>query len=234
MLPNKIVCSDEIEMMCLNKRSIPVHIELFKTIQSSNKEFANKMLTKLNCKLGGIPWSVVTTEVNVMTIGLHIWRDALDGTLYHGAFVASMDLRKNAEYFRLVFNNSNILIILLILSCSSCIFQHRNAEMLSVNLNSSLTKALNDFKKLNLVLPQTIIFYRIKSGAYNLEFAKKTEVIPLISAINKMYGNEKKHPQFSYIMVNKANNTRLFDNDVVYENPLPGTIVDDYITFSDR
>lgn len=102
VLPNKIVYSDEIQMMCLNKRSIPVHIELLKTIQCSDREFYNKILTKMNCKVGGIPWSIVIPDENVMTIGFHIWRDAADSTLYHGAFVASMDLRKNAEYYRLV------------------------------------------------------------------------------------------------------------------------------------
>lgn len=106
VLPNKIVYSDEIQMMCLNKRSIPVHIELLKTIQCSDNEFNNKILTKMNCKVGGIPWSIVIPDENVMTIGMHIWRNAADSTLYHGAFVASMDLRKNAEYYRLVLNQS--------------------------------------------------------------------------------------------------------------------------------
>ena len=108
VLPDKIIYSDEIELMCLNKRSIPVHIELLKTIKCSDEKddnlFTNKLLSKMNCKVGGIPWSVVIPFENVMTIGLHIWRDAVDNTLYHGAFVATMDLRKNAEYYRLDLN----------------------------------------------------------------------------------------------------------------------------------
>lgn len=106
--------------------------------------------------------------------------------------------------------------------------------MLSFNLNISLTKALKDFEALNKVLPQTIVFYRIKSGTYSLEFAKKIEVDPLISAMKEMYDKKQKLPHFSYIMVNKANNSRLFRKDNNYKNPLPGTIVDDFITFSDR
>lgn len=106
--------------------------------------------------------------------------------------------------------------------------------MLSFNLNISLTKALKDFKGRNKVLPQTIVFYRIKSGTYSLEFAKRIEVYPLISAMKEMYGKKNKLPKFSYIMVNKANNTRLFKKDINYKNPLPGTIIDDFITFSDR
>ena len=106
--------------------------------------------------------------------------------------------------------------------------------MLSFNLNVNMNKALVDFKKFNQVLPQTIVFYRIKSGTYNLAFAKKTEVDPLIIAIKEEYTEKKNQPQFSYIMVNKANNTRLFQKQNDYENPLPGTIVDDVITFSER
>lgn len=79
-----------------------------KTIKFSDtkdyKLLANNILTKMNCKVGGIPWTVVIPFPNVMTIGFHIWCDAADNTLYHGAFVATMDLRKNAEYYRLDLN----------------------------------------------------------------------------------------------------------------------------------
>lgn len=108
VLPNKIVHSNEIERMCLNQRSIPVHIELMETINCSNQtdydSLTIKLLTKLNCKIGGIPWTIVIDFPNVMTIGFHIWRDATNSTLYYGAFIVTMDLQKNAKYCRLVLN----------------------------------------------------------------------------------------------------------------------------------
>lgn len=97
-----------------------------------------------------------------------------------------------------------------------------------------MNKALEDFMNFNSVPPQTIVFYRIKSGTYNLDFARKTEIDPIISAIKSFYTKNNKLPRFSYIMVNKSINTRLFKKDQDFENPMPGTIVDDFITFSDR
>lgn len=116
----------------------------------------------------------------------------------------------------------------------SCIFQHKNADELSFNLNINMEKSLEYFKNVNHVLPNKIIFYRVKSGNYNLEFVKETEVVPLINAIKKIYTKKQELPHFSYIMVDKFNNTRLFKKDETHENPMPGTIVDDFITFSDR
>lgn len=97
-----------------------------------------------------------------------------------------------------------------------------------------MSKALEDFMHFNRVPPQTIVCYRMKSGSYNLDFVKKVEVDPLVSAIKSFYTKKKIIPNFSYIMVNKFNNTRLFKKDQDFENPVPGTIVDDFITFSDR
>jgi len=50
-----------------------------------------------------------------------------------------------------------------------------------------------------------------------------------------IYSNSRSKPQLAFIIINKKINTRIFSKERnSYENPLPGTVVDDVITLPER
>ena len=74
------------------------------------------------------------------------------------------------------------------------------------------------------------------------------EVTGIKSNINHVYTEKRPLPKFGFIVINKKTNTRIMQKNVGgnsrfqkpgsnnrnYENPLPGTVVDDVITLPER
>lgn len=148
----------------------------------------------------------------LMTVGFDVCHDAKDKRKSYGALVATMDLKKKVEFF-------------------SAVTAHTNGEELSNDLALNMRKALQQFREINNTLPTRICFYRVGEG--QIEHVLEHEVERLKKDFADIYQTAgiEAGPKFSYIIVNKRINTRLFMNA---QNPTPGTIVNDVITLPER
>jgi aubergine len=206
-------------------RSIPSQVILKKNTFSKKgpsglMSIATKVMIQIVCKLGGAPWMITLPVQGVMTIGFDVTHGKTSGTSYgtkspsFGAFVASMDLQKVVKYY-------------------SGIVEHRGGEEISGKLRPQVQQALATYMRFHNCLPNRIVFYRDGVGSGQMQAVIDTEIEAVKTAIKETYGSTP-FPPFTFIVVNKRLNTRIFlrKNDHV-ENPFPGTVVDDVITQPD-
>lgn len=203
------------------KRAIPTQVVVNRTLNPKKggvMSIATKVLIQMNCKLGGAPWMVKFPLSGVMTIGFDVTHDTKNKSNSFGAFVASMDLKKQVKYY-------------------SSVTSHRSGEELSNNLNLHLVQALKRFYQNHGALPDRVFFYRDGVGEGDIEYVFTQEVQQLTFKLAEIYEKRGggKNPMFSFIVVNKRINTRIFLNKGrIYDNPPSGTVVDNTITLPER
>ena len=102
-------------------------------------------------------------------------------------------------------------------------------------LNSILTECVDAYKSKNEYFPEQIILFRDGVGDGDLQYVYETELTQLNQGLMEYYEMEGfEPPKFTFIVVTKKINTRLFTNAPKPDNPPPGTIVDDVITLPER
>lgn len=150
----------------------------------------------------------------LMTFGYDVCHDPSDKAKSWGALVATMDLKQaNSEFF-------------------TALNSHRNGEELSNHLAENVCKAVNQFGRLNGVLPERIMFFRDGVGEGQIQYVHENEVNAIKNALKTVYESMgKPEVPFLYMIVTKRVNTRIFFDR---KNPDPGTCVDDVITFPER
>lgn len=175
---------------------------------------ATKVAIQMGCKLGGAPWHVKIPLGGLMTIGFDVARDSTDKKVSYGALVASTVFQNKVEYF-------------------SCVSKHKNGEEMVNHFGQNILKALHEYKKMTNVLPKQILIYRDGVGDGQLEFIQQTEIAQLRERLDNFYQGQPY--QLLFIVVAKRINTRLFlRTSREYDNPPPGTVVDDVITLPER
>ncbi|XP_063994744.1 piwi-like protein Siwi [Diachasmimorpha longicaudata] len=168
---------------------------------------ATKVAIQVNCKIGGIPWTVYIPLSGLMVVGYDVCHDTNKRGTDFGAMVASLDA-KLSRYF-------------------SAVSAHTSGEELSSHLATNMIKALEKYKEVNNgSLPSHIMIYRDGVGEGQIPFVVDHEVVNVQEAIRKYYGGLQP-VKLGYIIVNKRINTRFFAGT---SNPLPGTVVDDVVT----
>nr|XP_041631297.1 protein argonaute-3 isoform X3 [Drosophila kikkawai] len=106
---------------------------------------------------------------------------------------------------------------------SRAIVQTRGEEIVN-GLSASFEDALKLYEKRNGYLPESVVIYRDGIGDGQLNICSKYEIPQFESVCRDRI-------KISFIVVQKRINTRLFSkNDNNFDNPLPGTIVDNHIT----
>lgn len=205
-------------------RSIPTQIIVSKTMmkkigkEANLRSIASKVMIQINCKLGGAPWMINFPMSGCMAIGFDVTHDTKDRGMSYGAFVASFDLKKSVKYFS---------------ACSA----HRSGEEVSANISVHMVSALKAYSLEHGTLPDRIMFYRDGVGDGQIEYVHKMEVQSALTRIGEIYSKhgEGKFPKFSFIIVNKRLNTRIFLNQGSrVSNPMSGTVVDNTITLPER
>lgn len=210
-------------LTCVSK-AIPTQVIVSKTMMPKKgnmggvKSIATKIMIQLNCKLGGAPWMINFPLKGVMTIGFDVTHDTRDKSKSYGAFVASMDLKEGVEYF-------------------SAVSPHKNGAEMSSNISLHMVQALKTYYNRHGCLPERIFLYRDGVGDGQIEYIHAQEVKRLQDKITEIYYKAEpgKQPKFSFIIVNKRLNTRIFlnqGNRVL--NPPSGTVVDTTITLPER
>lgn len=172
------------------------------------KSICTKIGIQMNCKLGAIPWLLKLPLGGMMTVGFDVCHDTADKTKSFGALVASMDMRTSMRYF-------------------SAATPHKDGTELSANIKAKFSLALDAYKEEHGTLPAHIVFYRDGVGEGQLRHVYDVEVKQLRDLLQERDPNI----QFTFVIVCKRINTRIFKG---FENPAPGTVVDDVITLPER
>lgn len=172
------------------------------------KSICTKIGIQMNCKLGAVPWMLKLPLEGMMTVGFDVCHDKTEKAKSFGALVASMDMRKSMKYF-------------------SAASPHRDGTELSNDIAAHFKRALDAYKQEHGTLPLHIVFYRDGVGEGQLRYVYDVEVKQLRDLLKDADSNI----QFTFVVVCKRINTRIFKG---FENPAPGTIVDDVITLPER
>ncbi|XP_035708527.1 piwi-like protein Siwi isoform X2 [Folsomia candida] len=178
---------------------------------------ATKVVVQVNAKLGGEPWFVQIPLKKLMIVGFDVYHCGKRKGASVGAMVATTH-ETQAKYY-------------------STVSFHNSKEELSSNLCADMTKCMYAFQNVNKDLPDRIIMYRDGVGEGQLNFVFETEMRQIKQAMNQVYtAAGKALPKFSFIVVTKKINTRIFAQlgNGRIENPDAGTIVDDVITLPER
>lgn len=154
-----------------------------------------------------------------MTIGFDVNHNTKNKSESFGAFVASMDLKKNVKYY-------------------SSVMVHRDHNEIASNMETHIDGALKAYMNLQKSLPERIFFYRDGVGEGDIKMVYENEVLRIKDKLKAIYARfePEKEPKFSFIIVNKRINTRIFENEgkVRVKNPSSGTVIDDVITLPER
>lgn len=164
----------------------------------------------MNCKLGGTLWSVKIPFSKVMICGIDTYHDPKQKNKSVSAFVASLDEKYTRWYSRAT-------------------IQSKKEEFL-IGLCLSMTNSLNVYKERNGYLPDKIIIFRDGVGDGQLKICEEYEIPQVKDACTKAGINY--NPTFTFIVVQKRINTRIFaiNNKNEITNPLPGCVLDTQIT----
>jgi aubergine len=211
------------KLTCVN-RAIPTQVIVSKTMMPKKgnmggvKSIATKVMIQINCKLGGAPWMINFPLKGTMTIGFDVTHDTRDKSRSFGAFVATMDLKKQVAFF-------------------SAATPHKDGNECSTNIELQMVAAIKQFKNLHDALPERIFFYRDGVGDGQIHEVHTQEVTRLQDKLVALYNRfaEGRAPKFTFIIVNKRLNTRIFVNQGSrVANPVSGTVVDNTITLPER
>lgn len=195
--------------------AIPSQMVLAKSLQNKQRQLSiiYKIAIQINCKLGGEIWNVQIPFQNTMVVGYDAYHDSTRKGCSWGAVVASFNKNLTRYYGQ--------------------VSKHINQEELTANFCANIQNALYHFCEVNGTLPERVIVYRDGVGEGQLEYVKNTE----ISAIKACFEANNFSPRFSFIVVSKRINTRLFAQGAQSGtpiNPPPGTVCDDVITLPER
>ncbi|XP_070499434.1 protein aubergine-like [Chironomus tepperi] len=199
-------------------RPTPTQVITLKVMDSkAGLSVATNVAIQVNCKLGGIPWSINIPFNGLLTIGFSITNDTKDKKVVYGAMVASMNPGKsNGTFF-------------------SCVNKHSKGSNCSDYFSVNISKIIDQYKKTYQALPERIIIYRDGVGEGQIQYVVGQELEDVKSSLNRHYSKCQSKPKLAFIIINKKINTRIFSQERnSYDNPLPGTVVDDVITLPER
>lgn len=199
-----------VKKICCAEMPVPSQVINANTLRNDakNRSIVQKIALQMNCKMGGALWSINIPFENVMICGIDTYHTGLNTGNAVSAFVASQDRNYTHWYSRAV-------------------IQTKKEEFLH-GLCFSFNLALKEYKKKNGRYPDRIIIFRDGVSDGQLPVCVQYEIPQLKQTTDLLEFS----PKFTFIVVQKRINTRLFSQDRSGEmvNPRPGTILDRVIT----
>lgn len=181
------------------------------------RSIATKVVLQINCKLGGRPWMIGMPMKGCMVCGFDVSHNTVSrvGESY-GAFVATMDLQVSNKFF-------------------SSVTRQPYGEEAANTMKMHMQKAMYAYVKEHGALPERVIMYRDGVSDGEIRAVVEQEVAGINDMLTKMYKEKGGQCKFAFIVVNKRINTKFFiDRGNNFENPIPGTVVDDIVTLPER
>lgn len=219
-----------IKKKCYVDRGVPSQVILAKTLTNKGvMSIATKVAIQLNCKIGGIPWSVHIPVSGLMVVGYDVCRD----TTKRGITLNKCQRFVHSICFVITGKSYGAMVATLNRSGRYVNFvtEHSAEEELSHNFGANLILACRYYANENGHLPKKFIIYRDGVGDGQLPYVIEQEVGSIKKRlIDELYMDEPA-PGIAFIVVSKRINTRVFHRG---ENPPPGTVIDDVITLPHR
>jgi aubergine-like protein len=118
----------------------------------------------------------------------------------------------------------------------STIDHHEDGQDISRHFSTNVIAAVNDHIRAFKVPPQRIIIYRDGVGDGDINSVLEHEANATEDKLKAIYKIHDMQLQYAFIIINKRINTRIFikSDRNGFENPLPGTVIDDVITLPER
>ncbi|RWS06115.1 piwi-like protein 1 [Dinothrombium tinctorium] len=218
-----VICPDDrADRYCALKKlfccDLPVlsQVVLARNVRKpSFMSICTKVAIQIACKMGSEAWCMDIPAKGIMVVGFDTYHET---QLENGArksvggFVCSINPSLSRWYSRVNFHNT--------------------AEELSNHFTGNMKAALNRYLTANQRLPDWIVVYRDGVGEGQIAQVLETEVKDITKAISSASANI----QFTFIIVSKRINTRLYrpGPNEQYANPPPGTVVDTVISRPSR
>ncbi|XP_064461230.1 piwi-like protein 1 [Ornithodoros turicata] len=193
---------------------LPTQVMLGRTLMNKNlKSVATKVAIQMNCKLGGEAWAVEIPLSGTMCVGYDTYHDSRQKGLSAGGFVASLNRMFTRWYSRVGF--------------------HQTHQELSSALKTHLALALKEYQNENNTPPERILFFRDGVSDGQLMQVQEWEVMQIEGILNELYPGRV--PQLAFVVVTKRIAARFFAvSRGSYQNPLPGTVIDNAVTRPER
>jgi len=202
------------QLLCIRK-PVPSQVVTARLIQTNKNQMgvATKIALQLNCKLGGVPWEVKIPMKGFMVVGYDTYHESQKKNASAGAWVASTNH-----------------------SCSQYYSQaaiHTGREEISMNMQTFMTLSLEAYKERNEGnYPNNIFVFRDGIGEGSIRHVHQHEIDSILAAIKEKCPETK----LCFVIVTKNINTRIMvqQGPNRFDNPPPGTVVDDIITRPER
>ena len=208
---------DKIKRMLINYLPVPSQMIISKTIGAGKnlRSIITKLYVQLCAKIGGIPWAIDNlpfSDKPSMVVGIDVYnKAALKTTIF--SMVATMNPTFSAYWSNSSFSTA----------------EHDLKEFLGDNIQ----KAIENFKRVNNILPVNIIVFREGISRGQVETTKATEVQTIKSVLDK-FGESR--PNLLFVSTNKTSNAKFFFNSSGgadlnrLQNPLQGTYIHKLVT----
>lgn len=109
----------------------------------------------------------------------------------------------------------------------STVSEHKVGEELSNTIGLDVVRAIKRYHEIHKILPARIMFYRDGVGDGQIEHVVEHEIVSIKGKIDEVYNVFKATYKFTFLIINKRINTRLFLNGA---NPPAGFVADTVIT----
>jgi len=214
-----------IKKLCCMEKPIASQVVCLKTINNPKKlqAVAQKIALQINCKLGGELWACQTPWDGLMVVGIDVFHDK---SMKRGSIagVVSSVNKSLSQYY------------------STVAIQKSGQEIIDA-LKVAFTESLLEYHKVNKDWPKDIVIFRDGVSDGQMELVEKHEAEQFMAAIADVASKTPPSatggsrmaiykPGFSFIIVQKRINTRLFNvaPNGGFDNPPAGTIVDHTVT----
>ncbi|CAH0388616.1 unnamed protein product [Bemisia tabaci] len=203
-----------VKKLCCSDQAIASQVFLGKTLSKPDKarSIVQKIALQMNCKMGGSLWAVhipVPPSVKLMVCGMDTYHEGAQKSNSVSAFVASMNESFTRWY-------------------SKVALQNKGQEIID-ELKLMFSSCLKQFHRVNGKFPDRIIIYRDGVGDGAMKLIRDYEIAQIESVFRVIAPDY--NPKFTFIVVQKRINTRIFlRRGRQLENPPPGTILDHSVT----
>jgi len=227
-----------IKKLCCMEKPIASQVVCVRTINNPKKlsSVAQKIALQINCKLGGELWACQTPFQDLMVVGIDVFHDKSHKRGSIAGVVASVNQNLSRYY-------------------STVAIQKSGQEIIDA-LKVAFMEALVQYYETNNKWPKDIVVFRDGVSDGQMDVVEKHEAEQFIRTFTHVAGSgsggasgsdtsasslQKKlagmvpqdyKPGFSFIIVQKRINTRLFATRGAgqYDNPPAGTVLDHTVT----
>jgi aubergine-like protein len=225
-----------IKKLCCIDKPVASQVVCLKTISNEKRltSVVQKIVLQINSKLGGELWACLTPYKNLMVVGIDVFHDKARKSGSIAGLVASVNDSLSRYY-------------------STAVFQKQGQEIVDC-LKSAFNDALLNYFDVNHRFPDHVVVFRDGVGDGQLDMVRDYEseqfraalsphskVSSDLSSGSLTSANATRlsqlvpgdyDPGFSYVVVQKRINTRIFSRPRagVVENPPPGTVLDHTVT----